>query len=123
MADENKSRQDADQEALTPAETESPETDESLSVEITELTDEDSADTAENTVEDTADKTADAANAADEMDADEAAFFAELDRELGKDADSKDESEKAADSDAAPSKADVLKEKAAGFAGKLKEKA
>lgn len=119
MADENKSRQDADQEALTPAETDSPETDESLSVEITELTDEDPADTAE----DTADKTADAANAADEMDADEAAFFAELDRELGKDADSKDESEKAADSDAAPSKADVLKEKAAGFAGRLKEKA
>lgn len=128
MADENKSRQDADQEALTPAETESPETDESLSVEITELTDDEPA---ENAAEDTdkpadaagsADE-ADAADAADEMDEDEAAFFAELDKELGKGAYSKDESEKAEDANAAPSKADAWKEKAAGLAGKLKEKA
>lgn len=106
MADEQTSRQGDEQEALDSAETESAAPSESLTVEITELTD-------------------------DDAQADDPAAPADADTNAENDA----ADEKPAENDAAEkemplpeqpasaSKADALKEKAAGVAGLLKDKA
>ena len=81
MADEIKPQQDAEQDALNPAETDAPDTDEALTVEITELTDEEPADTAEEAADAAADAAAELKEDAAEAEEDLTALFAEADAE------------------------------------------
>ena len=116
MADELKPQQDAEQEALNPAETDTPDTDEALTVEITELTDEETAEAAEDAA---AEIKEDAAEAEDDL----TALFAEA--EAGSDTPDTPELPDADEKSAASAfseKAGAFKDKAAGLAGKLKEK-
>ena len=135
MADEHKPQQDAEQEALTPAETETPDSEEALTVEITELAD-DAADTAEaaeeisvqaaeaaENAEEIAERAADSAEAAEEIPEDVTALFAEVEAEIKEDAAQNAEEPAKQSASAFAGKADAFKEKAAGLAGKLKDKA
>lgn len=114
MADEHTPRQDAEQEALLSAETNAADTSEALTVEITELTDEND------------NENGNAENSADSAESEgDSALFAAIEEEI----DAENNTDAAKTDDSLPeqsetaSKAEILKEKAAGVAGKLKEKA
>lgn len=124
MADEIKPQQDAEQEALNPAETDAPDTDEALTFEITELTDEEPADTAEEAADAAADAAAELKEDAAEAEEDLTALFAEAEEESdASDTPALPEADEKSAASAFSEKAGAFKDKAAGLAGKLKEKA